>query len=118
MTPTKESGESYTYGERLTKASLDNRILEWRADSNLDIVENRLVDGRIIFEEDGKLYLNQIEAVINTYQKFGYRNNQMVLQIAQPSDIELKDPPCLRSIDTRIQDNRLNFDVHFRSWDL
>jgi hypothetical protein len=46
------------------------------------------------------------------------RNNQMVLQVAHPSDLTLVDPPCLRSIDTRIQDDVLNFVVYFRSWDL
>jgi thymidylate synthase len=118
MTPTKQPGESYTYGERLTKASLNNRVMDWRTKGISDIVENREVDGKIIFEEDGRLYINQIEAIIDTYRKYGHRNNQMVLQVAQPSDLELKDPPCLRSIDTRIQDERLHFDVHFRSWDL
>ncbi len=118
MTSRKEPGESYTYGERLTKAPLDENILRWRRDDNTNIVENRKIDNRIIFEENGKLYLNQIEAIIDTYKKFGYRNNQMTLQVAQPSDIELKDPPCLRSIDTRIQDNTLHFHVYFRSWDL
>jgi len=43
----------------------------------------------------------------------------MVLQIAHPSEITLRDPPCLRSIDTRIQDGKLHFaSVLFRSWDL
>lgn len=62
--------------------------------------------------------LNQIEHIINTYKTYGYRNNQMVLQVAQPSDLLLSDPPCLRSIDTRIQDGKLHFFVYFRSWDL
>jgi len=118
MSSRKELGESYTYGERLTKASLDEKILGWRREGESDIVEGRKIDGKIIFEEEGKLYLNQIEAVIDTYKKFGHRNNQMVLQVAQPSDIELKDPPCLRSIDTRVQDETLHFQVYFRSWDL
>jgi thymidylate synthase len=56
--------------------------------------------------------------VIDTYRQFGERNNQLVLQIAHPSDLTLLDPPCLRSIDTRIQNNGLNFFVYFRSWDL
>lgn len=30
----------------------------------------------------------------------------------------LSDPPCLRHIDTRIQNNALHFFVYFRSWDL
>jgi thymidylate synthase len=62
--------------------------------------------------------VNQIEKIIHTYKTHGYRNNQMVLQIAQPSDILLSDPPCLRHIDTRIQDGRLHFFPYFRSWDL
>ena len=76
------------------------------------------VDGKIIVEENGILYLNQIEWVIDTYKRFGHRNNQMVLQVAHPSDATLIDPPCLRSIDTRIQDGILHFFVYFRSWDL
>ena len=62
--------------------------------------------------------VNQIQTVIDTYKKHGYRNNQMILQVGQPGDILLKDPPCLRHIDTRIQDNALHFFVYFRSWDL
>lgn len=61
---------------------------------------------------------NQIEKVIHTYKTYGYRNNQMILQVGQPSDINLEDPPCLRHIDTRIQDDKLHFFVYFRSWDL
>ena len=30
----------------------------------------------------------------------------------------LNDPPCLRHIDTRIQDGKLHFFPYFRSWDL
>ena len=72
------------------------------------------MDGKAVFEEDGQLYLNQIEWIIQTYKKHGHRNNQMVLQVAHPSDCTLLDPPCLRSIDTRIQDETLNFFVYFR----
>jgi thymidylate synthase len=42
----------------------------------------------------------------------------MCIEIAQPTDIMLKDPPCLRNIDTRIQDGKLHFYIYFRSWDL
>lgn len=62
--------------------------------------------------------VDQIQEVIDTYKKHGYRNNQMILQVGQPGDILLEDPPCLRHIDTRIQDNALHFFVYFRSWDL
>jgi thymidylate synthase len=71
-----------------------------------------------VFKEDGQTYLNQIEWTIDTYKESGFGNNQNVLQVAEPTDRALKDPPCLRSIDTRILDDELHFAVYFRSWDL
>lgn len=118
MSSRKEPGESYTYGERLTKARLSGDKKIWWRDRNDEIIEKREIDGKIIFEEDGEIYLNQIEWIIDTYKRYGERNNQMVLQVAHPTDIALLDPPCLRSIDTRIQDNALHFFIYFRSWDL
>ena len=41
-----------------------------------------------------------------------------MLQVAQPDDYKLSDPPCLRHIDMRIKDDFLNFYPYFRSWDL
>jgi len=40
------------------------------------------------------------------------------MSVGDERSIFLSDPPCLRGIDTRIRDNRLNFIVYFRSWDL
>jgi thymidylate synthase len=40
------------------------------------------------------------------------------MDVANEKSIFLPDPPCLRMIDTRILDGRLNFIVYFRSWDL
>ena len=44
--------------------------------------------------------------------------NQAILQVGQPSDFILADPPCLRHIDMRIKDGALIFYPYFRSWDL
>ena len=118
MTGHKEPGESYTYGERLTRVPITGEKLKWWESKNTEIVDLRDKDGKILFEEKGTLYLNQIEWIIDTYKRHGHRNNQMVLQVAHPSDVTLVDPPCLRSIDTRIQDHTLHFIVYFRSWDL
>ncbi|MBF0102261.1 MAG: thymidylate synthase [Desulfobacterales bacterium] len=118
MTPTKAPEESYTYGERLTRAPLTGEKKAWWESARGHELMDKREHGKWIDEEDGQMYINQIEWVIETYKKYGYRNNQMVLQIAEPSDIVLQDPPCLRSIDTRIQDNHLHFFVYFRSWDL
>jgi thymidylate synthase len=118
MTGRKEPGESYTYGERLTRVPLAGDKLTWWEAGQSAIIDKREIDGKAVFKEDGQLYLNQIEWIIQTYKQFGSRNNQMVLQVAHPSDLTLVDPPCLRSIDTRIQDNTLHFIIYFRSWDL
>jgi thymidylate synthase len=118
MTPHKEPGESYTYGERLTRVPITGEKRRWWSEGNRDIVDAREVDGKALVAEGEGLYLNQIEWVIQTYRRYGHRNNQMVLQVAHPSDLTLLDPPCLRSIDTRIQDGALHFVVYFRSWDL
>lgn len=108
MSPRKEPGESYTYGERLTKAKIPIEKLE--------LSEELINKSCLEFITDG--FLNQIEYIIWSYKNEGYRNNQLVLQVAEPSDHFISDPPCLRSIDSRIQDGKLHFFVYFRSWDL
>jgi len=60
----------------------------------------------------------QIQQVIDMYKNDGYNTNQACMSVSMPSDINLSDPPCLRLIDTRIRDGKLNFVVYFRSWDL
>jgi len=85
----RAEGEDYTYGERLTKVE----------------------------KKDGGFF-SQIEEAIRRYKEEGFGTNQIILQIGQPSDLLLADPPCLRHIDTKIQNNTLHFFPYFRSWDL
>ena len=122
MTGAKQPGESYTYGERLTRYPVTGLKLDWLNEKNDEIINVMKPDGKILFEENGVLYLNQIEAAIETYKKHGFRNNQLILQVGHPTDMLLLDPPCLRHIDTRIQDDgngpELRFHIYFRSWDL
>lgn len=61
-----------------------------------------------------------IQRYKDTYEKTGgYRSNQEHIIVGDYKDhLEMPDPPCLRSIDTRIQDNKLHFFIYFRSWDL
>jgi len=70
-------------------------------------------------EEDytyGERLEYQIQAVIDMFKNDGYRTNQACMSVSMPSDIDLGDPPCLRSIDCRIKDGKLHFVVYFRSW--
>jgi thymidylate synthase len=112
MTGELKSGESYTYGQRLTKERLDPI---WIDEYDKDHFKDILIQDKGAWESKNVIdtkssslrgirrsddFLNQIELLIWTYKNKGHRNNQMVLQVAQPNDMLLQDPP------------------HFRSWDL
>jgi thymidylate synthase len=117
-------GESYTYGQRLTRYPIKYHVYPKSYSDIMKKIMIKEIDefkelGIIFFDEEFESWcLNQIEAVIWIYKNRGARNNQMVLQVAEPCDLLLQDPPCLRQIDTRLQDGKLNFLVYFRSWDL
>jgi len=66
----------------------------------------------------GQYLGQQIPEVIRMYKEDGYNTNQAFMAVGDDQSIKLPDPPCLRGIDTRIRDNKLNFIVYFRSWDL
>ena len=60
----------------------------------------------------------QIPELIRMYKEDGYNTNQAYMAIGSRDSIRLPDPPCLRGIDTRVQDGELHFIAYFRSWDL
>lgn len=60
----------------------------------------------------------QIPQVIEMYKTDGYNTNQAFMAVGGKDSLMLKDPQCLRMIDTRIMYHRLHFFVYFRSWDL
>ncbi len=119
MTGEEKEGESYTYGQRICRCDT-----AWAPDAYRNLTEILIQDKEvwedrnILVEENSRFYLDQMELMIWTYKNKGERNNQMILQVGQPSDMLLTDPPCLRHIDTRIQDGKLHFFPYFRSWDL
>jgi thymidylate synthase len=119
MTGEEKEGESYTYGQRICKCELETSPDKAQAQPRIFIQDEEVwADRHILIKEDDGWYLNQMELMIWTYKNRGPRNNQMILQVGKPTDMLLTDPPCLRHIDTRIQDGRLHFFPYFRSWDL
>ncbi len=66
----------------------------------------------------GQYLEKQIAEVIKMYKQDGHNTNQAFMAVGDSQSIFLSDPPCLRLIDTRIRDGKLNFVVYFRSWDL
>jgi thymidylate synthase len=130
MTGNKEPNEEYTYGQRLNSFPItDEGIYQYALRKNVEsksefvrcdkeIWNNKEIVSSKLTETTMEFFLNQVEFMIWNYKKYGHRDNQMVLQIAHPNDMLWQNPPCLRHIDTRIQDNALHFMPYFRSWDL
>lgn len=124
MTDELKPGESYTYGSRLNAASIPLKWLAYHKDKSFSevlIQDDTVWSDQFIKRQEAnaiEYFVNQIDLMIWTYKNKGHRNNQMILQVGQPNDMLLQDPPCLRHIDTRIQDGKLHFMVYFRSWDL
>ena len=79
-----------------------------------------LITGHKTIDEQytyGERIESQLDTIIDMLQKTP-QTNQACIEVAQPADITLSDPPCLRLIDCRIRYGRLHFFVYFRSWDL
>ncbi len=112
-------GESYTYGQRINKEPVSREISN-EVSKKGEIF--RFYGDEPSFQLEGIIleaekFLSQVGLAIEIYKNHK-RTNQMVLQVAKPTDMLLIDPPCLRHIDTRIQDGKLHFYPYFRSWDL
>ena len=94
------------------------------APSTMEYIENYLPYLMTAHKAEGEQYTygqyleKQIAEVIRMYKTDGYNTNQAFMAVGDPESIYLTDPPCLRAIDTRIRDNKLDFYVYFRSWDL
>ncbi len=94
------------------------------APTSMEYIESYLPYLMTAHKREGEQYTygqyleKQIPEVIRMYQEDGYDTNQAFMAVGDNRSIFLSDPPCLRAIDTRIRDGKLNFVVYFRSWDL
>jgi thymidylate synthase len=92
--------------------------------STMEYVESYLPYLMTAHKKEGEQYTygqfleKQIAEVIKMYREDGYNTNQAYMSVGNEESIHLPDPPCLRMIDTRVRDGKLNFIVYFRSWDL
>jgi thymidylate synthase len=109
-------GEQYTYGTRIMaplkvpKFVENNQYHLWQA-LKAHFPEN------CQFKENDEILTTQYHAAC-AYLRTAPGSNQIVLQVAQTSDLALSDPPCLRHIDCRVIEGALHYFIYFRSWDL
>lgn len=101
MTGEKQDNEDYTYGQRLMKSESGETVFGH-------------IGG---VSQYGMTYLDQVDHFIKIL-KDTPNTNQAIMQVAQPTDCFLGDPPCLRHIDMRVRSGVLVFYPYFRSWDL
>lgn len=115
---TKKPNEDYTYGERLNNPrvrSIDEILAKDVAELGISPEKEAAFKEKL---REITLGISPFKEVVKMYINQGFGTNQATMEIAMPSDILLKDPPCLRLIDTRIRYGKLHFMVYFRSWDL
>jgi len=92
--------------------------------SSMEYVENYLQYLMTSFKADKEQYTYgedlepQIPELIRLYRESGPNTNQGFMAVGSRESIKLPDPPCLRGIDTRVENGKLHFIVYFRSWDL
>lgn len=66
----------------------------------------------------GQFIAPQLPAVIDLLNISAGATNQACMNIGGTANITLVDPPCLRVVDFKVVDGRLQMSLFFRSWDI
>lgn len=136
MTDHKEATEDYTYGQRLfgflyltTFLPMQPKLFQKELFELLyDLLYKAYIPATsVILDRIEGNEIDQVDHFIRLLKETP-NTNQAILQIAQPQDCLLSDPPCLHHIDIRVKsiyiepldhyEYYLVFYPYFRSWDL
>jgi len=96
---------------------IERSYVEYIMSNNIADNEEYTYGDRLVGSKRSLPNIDQVSQVILSYKVKGHRSNQNIMQVGKIEDLFLMDPPCLRHIDTRIQDNKLHFFIYFRSWE-
>lgn len=66
----------------------------------------------------GQYIAPQLPVVIDLLNRSGGATNQACITIGGKDSIYLSDPPCLRVVDLKVVEGKLNMSLFFRSWDI
>jgi thymidylate synthase len=66
----------------------------------------------------GQYIAPQLPEVINLLNRSGGATNQACIGIGDQESVKLADPPCLRVVDFKVVEGKLNLSLFFRSWDI
>jgi len=112
MTGTIDPQEQYTYGSRIN----EHKYIKPKYDTEMSRAG---VKDIVMFET---IIIDQVSHFTKLLKETP-GTNQAILQVGEPADCLLLDPPFLRHIDMRVRKNKegiphLIFYPYFRSWDL
>ncbi len=126
--------EAYTYGRRIRHPMVVLRNMDFsdRVPRPFTVTVNGqqynvpAVDGEESTDFAVQYDIDPVHEIIRMFQQDGFGTNQAVMEVGQPTDILLADPPCLRKLQFRIRnhgtkeepDNVMHLYANFRSWDL
>lgn len=66
----------------------------------------------------GELIWPQVPKVVKMLSEQGSGTNQAIMAVCNEQSIDLEHPPCLRQIQCKINNDKLDFFTYWRSWDL
>lgn len=66
----------------------------------------------------GQFLAPQIPKAVEMLNVSNGNTNQACMNIGGQDNIDLNDPPCLRVVDLKVVNGKLNMTIFFRSWDL
>ncbi len=66
----------------------------------------------------GSFIKPQLPKIVDILLKSKGNSNQACISVGDRESVNLPDPPCLRVVDFKVVNKKLNMTVFFRSWDL
>jgi len=66
----------------------------------------------------GRQLINQIQKCVDMLKQCGYTRRAQAVTWKCWEDLDYGEPPCLQRLWFRVENNKLNMNVHMRSWDL
>ena len=92
------------------------------SDEKIDYYFVRYLMDDVVAENEqytyGTFIKPQLQRVVELLLQSKGNSNQACISVGDTQSIFLSDPPCLRLIDFKVVNGRLNMTVFFRSWDL
>lgn len=86
-----------------------------------DYFPNYLMSTRVKRNEEytyGTFIVPQLPRAIEIFRAANGNTNQACITVGDVRSIKLKDPPCLKLVDFKGVNGKVNMTVYFRSWDL